>query len=118
MHLRVHPPGPFPRDGQQLAVRLHLVDFPGQVRVTVDDHGAALGVVDQRLLPLAKPPHQVDKVHAGQVQLGDGGRVGDGVPVDPEVAKGFAHVLLLDESREDLFVAVDDVLDAGSWKDR
>lgn len=29
MHLGVQPPGPFPRDRQQLAACLHVVDLPG-----------------------------------------------------------------------------------------
>ena len=49
------------------------------------------------------------------MELGDRRRVCDGVAVDAEVAEGFAHVLLLDEGGEDLFVAVDDVLDTCSW---
>lgn len=111
----MQPPGPFPWDGQQLAIGFHLVYFPGEFIVAVDEQGAALGVVDQSLFSLAKPPDQRDDVSAGQMQLGDRSRVGDGVAVDSQVAKGFAHALLLDEGRQHLFVAVDDVLDAGSW---
>lgn len=73
-------------------------------------------VADQSLFSLAKHAHQRDHVFAGQVELGDRRRVGDGVPVDPEVAEGFAHAFLLDERRQDLFVAVDDILDTGGWR--
>lgn len=109
-------PGPLPGDGQQLAVGFHLLDLPGEFGVAVDDQRAPLGVADQSLLPLAEHPHQGDHVFAGQVELGNGGRVGDGVAVDSQMAEGFAHALLLDEGGEDLFVAVDDVLHAGGWK--
>lgn len=109
----MQPPRPFPRDGQQLAIGFHLVYFPGQVSVTVNHHGAPLGVVDQSLFSLAKHPHQGDDVFAGEMQLGDRSCVGDGVAVDPQMAEGFAHAFLLDEGGQDLFVAVDYVLDAG-----
>lgn len=109
-------PCPFPWDGQQLAVSFHLVYFPGEVGVAVDDQRAPLGVADQSLFSLAEHAHQGDHVFAGHVELGDGRRVGDGVPVDAEVAEGFAHALLLDEGWQDLFVAVDDVLDTGGWR--
>lgn len=114
----VQHPRPLPRDGQQLAAGLHMVYFAGQVGVAVDDQGAAVGVADQSLLPLAEQAHQGHHVFAGQVQLGDGGRVGDGVAVDAQVAEGFAHALLLDEGRQDLLVAVDDVLDPRGWVGR
>lgn len=106
-------PGPFPRNGQKLAVGFHLLYFPGEFGVAVDDQRAPLGVADQSLFSLAKHPHQGNHVFAGQVELGDGCRVGDGVAVDSQMAEGFAHALLLDEGGEDLFVAMDDVLDAG-----
>lgn len=108
-------PRPFPWDGQQLAVGFHLVYFPGQVAVAVDDQGAPLGVADQSLFSLAKHAHQGDHVYAGQMELSDRRRVGDGVPVDSQMTEGFAHALLLDEGWQDLFVAVDDVLDTGGW---
>lgn len=111
----MQPPRPFPWDGQQLAISFHLVYFPGQVSVTVNDHGAPLGVVDQSLLALAKHPHQGDDVFAGEMQLGNRSCVGDGVPVDSQVAEGFTHAFLLDEGWQDLFVAVDYVLDTGGW---
>lgn len=92
-----------------------MVYFPGQVDVAVDDQGAPLSIAHQSLFSLAEQAHQGDHVFAGQVELGDGGRVGDGVAVDSQVAEGFAHAFLLDEGRQDLFVAVDDVLDTRGW---
>lgn len=106
---------PFPRDWQQLAVRLHLVNLPGEFSVTVDDHGAPLGVVNQSLFPLAKYPHRGDDVFASQMQLSDGSRVRYGVAVDSKMAESFAHTFFLDVGREDLFVAMDDVLDTSGW---
>lgn len=110
-------PRPFPWDGQQLAVSFHLVYFPGQVGVAVNDQGAPVGVADQSLFALAKHAHQGDHVFAGQMELGDGRRVGDGVPVDSQMTEGLAHAFLLDEGWQDLFVAVDDILDTGGWWD-
>lgn len=75
-----------------------------------------MGVADQSLFSLAKHAHQRDHVFAGQMELGDWRRVGDGVPVDSKMAEGFAHAFLLDEGRQDLFVAVDDILDTGGWR--
>lgn len=111
-------PGPLPWYGQQLAVRLHLVDFSGQFGVSVDDQSASLSVIHQSLFSLAKLAHQGDHFLPGKVQLRDGRRVGDGVPVDPVVTEGFTHALLLDEGWEDLFVAVNDVQDASGWWDK
>lgn len=112
----MQPSGPFPWDGQKLSVSFHNVYPPGQVSVTVNHQGAPLGVADQGLFSLAEHPHQGDHVFAGQVELGNTCCVGDGVPVDSEVTEGFTHAFLLDEGRQDLFVAVDDVLDSGGWR--
>lgn len=110
-------PWPFPWDGQKLAVGFHLVYFPGQVGVAVNDQSAPLGVAHQSLFPLAKIANQGDHVFTRQVELGNWRRVGDGVSVDSEMAERFAHAFLLDESGQDLFVAVNDVLDSGGlWK--
>ena len=108
----LHPTAPLHRDWQQLSVGLHQVYPPRKVCVTVDAEGAALGVVHQCLLAVAEGAHQGGGVLAGQVELCDGRRVGDGVAVDAVVAEGLGHVLLLVVGSEDLLVAVDDVLDA------
>lgn len=75
-----------------------------------------MGVADQSLFSLAKHAHQGDHVFAGQVELSYRRRVGDGVPVDSQMPEGFTHALLLDEGGQDLFVAVDDVLHTGGWR--
>ena len=106
-------PGPLPRDGQELSVGFHLVYLSSQIGVGIDDQGTPLSVVHQSLVSLAERAHQRDQVLAGQMELGDRRRVGDGVAVDSVVAEGLAHALLLDKGGEDLFVAVDNVLHAG-----
>lgn len=101
-------------DRQQFTSGFHLLNLPGQALICLDDQRTLLGVADQRLLARPKQPHQRQGLFGGQVQFGDGRRVGDGVAVDAVVPEGSAHALLLVEGREHLLVAVNDVLHPGS----
>lgn len=112
---RMQDPGFFDSDGQKLPCSLHLLYLPGQCHVTLNDQGALLGVADQGLLSRAEHAHQWEGLLRRQVKLSDGCRVGDGVAVDAIVAEGATHALFLVEGREDLFVAVDDILDTSGW---
>ena len=102
----------FSRDGQQLSIGLHLLDLPGQLLVRLDGQSTALSIVHQCLLSRTEGTHQRHGLFSGQVELSYGGRVGDGVPVDAVMTEGTTHALLFVEGREDLLVAVDDVLNS------